>query len=185
MLRRCAPSQDRDAERAPAMPGGNRPSVSRDAVRPVRVCIVAPSLDILGGQSVQAQRLAGRLHTLEHLEIGFLPINPRLPGPLRVLQRIKYVRTLVTPVRCAIDSIRVLCGPALNCAIRSKSTVSQPYLVRASVCSILVYATLGVSKFIYLAALSSLTYAGVLRVRDRCVFNVSLRCVFIGLIVSQ
>ena len=30
------------------------------------------------------------------LRIGFIPHNPRLPGPLRLLQRIKYVRTVVT-----------------------------------------------------------------------------------------
>ena len=30
------------------------------------------------------------------LEIGFIPHNPKLPGPLRRLQDIKYVRTIVT-----------------------------------------------------------------------------------------
>ncbi len=64
----------------------------------LRVLIVAPSFDILGGQSVQAARLADRLRAEPSLEIGFLPINPRLPGPLRFLQRIKYVRTLVTSI---------------------------------------------------------------------------------------
>ena len=64
--------------------------------KPVRVLIVAPSLDILGGQAVQAVRLGDRLHDEPSLELGFLPINPRLPGPLRYLQRIKYVRTVVT-----------------------------------------------------------------------------------------
>ena len=62
----------------------------------IRVLIIAPSLDILGGQSVQADRLMERLCKEPTLEVEFLPINPRLPGPLRKLQRIKYVRTLVT-----------------------------------------------------------------------------------------
>src|SRR5690606_5418823 len=63
---------------------------------PIRVCIVAPSLDILGGQAVQAKRLLERLSAQPAVRVEFLPVNPRLPGPLRMLQRIKYVRTLVT-----------------------------------------------------------------------------------------
>jgi len=64
--------------------------------KPLRILIVAPSFDILGGQTVQAARLIERLRQEANLEIGFLPINPRLPGVLRKLQSIKYVRTLVT-----------------------------------------------------------------------------------------
>ncbi|HZN06037.1 MAG TPA: glycosyltransferase family 4 protein [Pyrinomonadaceae bacterium] len=60
------------------------------------VLIVAPSLDILGGQSRQAVRLREGLEREPELEVGFLPHNPRLPGVLRSLQRIKYVRTIVT-----------------------------------------------------------------------------------------
>ncbi|HEV7844552.1 MAG TPA: glycosyltransferase family 4 protein, partial [Pyrinomonadaceae bacterium] len=58
----------------------------------------APSLDILGGQSVQAARLLENLSREPGLEISMQPINPRLPGALRHLQKIKYVRTLVTSV---------------------------------------------------------------------------------------
>ena len=57
---------------------------------------MAPSFDILGGQSVQAARLFECLGKEPLLQAGFLPINPRLPGFLRPLQRIKYVRTVVT-----------------------------------------------------------------------------------------
>ena len=64
----------------------------------VRVLIVAPSFAILGGQSVQAARLLERLSLEPSLEVGFLPINPRLPFGLHHLQRIKYVRTLVTSI---------------------------------------------------------------------------------------
>lgn len=64
----------------------------------LRLLIVAPSFDILGGQSVQAARLLERLREEPTLEVGFLPINPRLPGVLRYLQRIKYVRTVVTSI---------------------------------------------------------------------------------------
>ena len=66
--------------------------------KPVRLLIVAPSFDILGGQSVQAHRLMSRLRDEAALDVHFLPINPRLPGILRGLQRIKYVRTIVTSV---------------------------------------------------------------------------------------
>jgi glycosyltransferase involved in cell wall biosynthesis len=61
-----------------------------------RVLVVAPSLDILGGQAVQAARLSARLRELDSFKIGFLQINPRLPGVLRKLQSIKYLRTVVT-----------------------------------------------------------------------------------------
>src|SRR5690348_15574222 len=62
----------------------------------LRVLIVAPSMDILGGQAVQAAQLLARMSEEPSLEVSFLPINPRLPGPLRKLQAIKYVRTIVT-----------------------------------------------------------------------------------------
>jgi glycosyltransferase involved in cell wall biosynthesis len=63
--------------------------------RPVRVCILAPSIDVLGGQSRQAERLMIGLAPEPSVEIGFIPHAPRLPRPLRFLQRIKYVRTVV------------------------------------------------------------------------------------------
>src|SRR5258705_7226625 len=62
----------------------------------VRVLIVAPSFDILGGQAVQAARLLDRLAQEPGLKADFLAVNPRLPGVLRKLQSIKYVRTVVT-----------------------------------------------------------------------------------------
>ena len=64
----------------------------------MRVIIVAPSLDILGGQAVQAARLLERLRQEPGVEVDFLAVNPRLPGVLRKLQAIKYVRTAVTSV---------------------------------------------------------------------------------------
>lgn len=62
----------------------------------MRVLMVAPSLDILGGQAVQAARLLENLSREPGLEIHMQPINPRLPGALRHLQKIKYVRTILT-----------------------------------------------------------------------------------------
>lgn len=63
---------------------------------PVRVLLVAPSLDMVGGQSIQARRLLDELRRELAVHVDFLPINPRLPGPLRLLTRVKYVRTAAT-----------------------------------------------------------------------------------------
>ena len=74
-----------------------RPSAAKGgASNPIRILIVAPSLDILGGQAVQADRLLRRLQQELSIEVGFLPINPRLPGAFRKFQSIKYLRTIAT-----------------------------------------------------------------------------------------
>jgi glycosyltransferase involved in cell wall biosynthesis len=74
-------------------------SVNNEKKR-LRVLVAAPSLDILGGQSRQAVRLLEGLGRESDLEIGFVPHNPRLPGIFRLLQKIKYVRTVVTTLYC-------------------------------------------------------------------------------------
>jgi glycosyltransferase involved in cell wall biosynthesis len=74
----------------------------------LRVLIVGPSLRIVGGQSVQAAIILENLRREPGVEVSFLPINPALPGPLGALQKIKYVRTLVTlPAYCAALLARV------------------------------------------------------------------------------
>ena len=72
----------------------------------VRVLIVAASLDILGGQAVQAERLVRHLQQEPSLEVAFLAINPRLPGKLRKLQSIKYVRTVTTSILYLFNLLR-------------------------------------------------------------------------------
>ncbi|MBI3652050.1 MAG: glycosyltransferase family 4 protein [Acidobacteria bacterium] len=62
----------------------------------IRVGVMVASLDILGGQAIAALRLLEGLSHSANIAAELLPINPRLPKPLRWLQRIKYVRTLVT-----------------------------------------------------------------------------------------
>jgi glycosyltransferase involved in cell wall biosynthesis len=69
---------------------------------------VAPSLDAVGGQAVQAQRLRTRLASKPELAVCFVPINPRLVRPLHVLQRVKYVRTIVTSIAYAISLLRTV-----------------------------------------------------------------------------
>jgi glycosyltransferase involved in cell wall biosynthesis len=50
----------------------------------------------VGGQAIQAQRLLAHLRDVPGFEVEFLPHDPVLPGPLARLQRMKYVRTVVT-----------------------------------------------------------------------------------------
>src|SRR5437016_5270596 len=72
--------------------------MSAPGARPIRVCLVAPSLSILGGQAVAAQRLLQRLRAVPGLEVDFLPHDPRSSRLLRALQRVKYVRTVATSI---------------------------------------------------------------------------------------
>ena len=62
-----------------------------------RVALVAASLEILGGQGVQAQALLEELRR-EGYPVSFLPINPTFPAPLRSLRRVPYVRTLLNQI---------------------------------------------------------------------------------------
>jgi glycosyltransferase involved in cell wall biosynthesis len=59
-----------------------------------RIIVIAASLDILGGQGVQASSLVGALAG-DGITVAFLPINPRFPPGLRWIRRWPYVRTLV------------------------------------------------------------------------------------------
>src|SRR5579871_1821577 len=63
---------------------------------PIRVLLIAPSLDILGGQAVQATRIREEMAKEPGVRMSFLPINPRLPGKLAKLQQIRYLRTAIT-----------------------------------------------------------------------------------------
>ena len=63
---------------------------------PVRVVLVAPSLTILGGQAVQADRLLRGWEGDPDVIATLLPINPAASGAARALQQVKYVRTLTT-----------------------------------------------------------------------------------------
>jgi glycosyltransferase involved in cell wall biosynthesis len=65
-------------------------------MRKLRVALVAPSLDILGGQAVQADRLLRAWHNDDEVECHLVPVNPVPPGPLRHGRKVKYVRTVVT-----------------------------------------------------------------------------------------
>ena len=77
-------------------------------MNPTRLLLVAPSLDIMGGQSVQASRLFVHLQTEPSVQVTFLPVNPRLPGPLAALQQVKYVRTIVTFIAYLLALLRAV-----------------------------------------------------------------------------
>ncbi|HKB09016.1 MAG TPA: glycosyltransferase family 4 protein [Vicinamibacterales bacterium] len=62
----------------------------------LQVAIIAPTLEILGGHSVQAQRLLDAWHGDPDIEAWLVPINPRPPRPFDSALQVKYARTIVT-----------------------------------------------------------------------------------------
>lgn len=78
----------------------------RDATTRTRVLLVAPSLRYLGGQAVQARRLADHLAREPWAAVDLLAVDPQLPRPFNVLQRIKYVRTVVTSLAYIASLLR-------------------------------------------------------------------------------
>ncbi len=64
--------------------------------RLINIAIVAPSMEILGGQAVQAQRLIRAWNGDADVHAWLVPINPAPPGPFRPATRVKYLRTLIT-----------------------------------------------------------------------------------------
>jgi glycosyltransferase involved in cell wall biosynthesis len=62
----------------------------------MQVALVAPSMGILGGQAVQADRLLSAWNEDPDVHAWLVPINPVPPGPLRRALEVKYLRTVVT-----------------------------------------------------------------------------------------
>jgi glycosyltransferase involved in cell wall biosynthesis len=61
----------------------------------LRVAFVAPSLGILGGQAVQADRLLRAWRDDPDVEAYLVPVNPAPPRPFGFATRVKYLRTIV------------------------------------------------------------------------------------------
>lgn len=74
------------------------PDTPNDGSESLRVLLIAPSMEIVGGQSAQAAFLLGLLTGQPGLELGFQPINPPLPRSLRFIHSIKYLRTIVNAI---------------------------------------------------------------------------------------
>src|SRR5262245_9909664 len=64
-------------------------------IRKIRVAFVAPSLRVLGGQAVQADRLLQAWRGDPDVDAWLVPINPLFPPLLRFAHRVKYLRTAV------------------------------------------------------------------------------------------
>ena len=60
----------------------------------LRIGIVAASLDILGGQGVQAHSLIDAL-SRDGYPVTLIPINPRFPRGLRWVRQVKFLRTVL------------------------------------------------------------------------------------------
>ena len=66
------------------------------STRPIRVAIVAPTIGILGGQAVQADRLLRAWTGDPDVHAWLVPVNPLPVAPLAAGMRMKYLRTIVT-----------------------------------------------------------------------------------------
>lgn len=71
-----------------------------------RISFVAPTLDILGGQGIQAATLAAALRA-DGYEVDFIPINPCFPAGLRWLRRLPYARTLLNQALYVMRLLRL------------------------------------------------------------------------------
>ena len=67
------------------------PRNSKSQMRPLRLLLIAPSPEIVGGHSVQASALMKQLLNEPGIHLTFLPID--VPE-LRFIRRMKYIRTL-------------------------------------------------------------------------------------------
>lgn len=61
----------------------------------IKVAFVAPSLSILGGQAVQADRLLSAWRGDADIDAWLVPVNPQPPALLRFAHDVKYLRTVV------------------------------------------------------------------------------------------
>jgi L-malate glycosyltransferase len=64
----------------------------------IRILLIGPSLRKMGGQAIQARRLLEALGKVPGLEVSFVPIDPPLSGLPGRLQKVRWVRTLVTEI---------------------------------------------------------------------------------------
>jgi len=69
---------------------------SPHAHRRLRIAIVAPTVGILGGQAIQADRLLEGWAEDPDVHAWLVPVNPLPPGPLRVAVKIRFLRTVAT-----------------------------------------------------------------------------------------
>ena len=78
-----------------------------------RIAIVAASLDILGGQGVQAHALQRSL-SRDGYSVTFIPINPRFSRGLGWVRRVPYVRTLLNTALYLPNLVRVAAADVVH-----------------------------------------------------------------------
>ena len=64
------------------------------ASKKIKVLIIAASMRVIGGQSIQAKRLLETFEPDDKIEMEFLPIDPK-----NIFQNIKYLRTIFTSLK--------------------------------------------------------------------------------------
>jgi len=98
LYRRMAESSRRNSgDVVPKRRDGRRVSETVGKSRaPLHVSLVAPTLQILGGHAVQAERLLAGWADDSDVRASLVPINPAPPAPLSGLSRVKFVRTALT-----------------------------------------------------------------------------------------
>lgn len=63
-----------------------------DNARPIKVLLIGPSMNILGGQAVQVSRLRREVDKFPSIAMTFLAIDPVLPESLR---EVRFIRTIL------------------------------------------------------------------------------------------
>jgi glycosyltransferase involved in cell wall biosynthesis len=67
---------------------------------PLKVLMIAPMQPFIGGQTVQAEQLLEKFHKEQSVQVDLQPINPPF---FVLLQKIKYVRTVLTSIKYISD----------------------------------------------------------------------------------
>ena len=68
--------------------------MTEKSAKKIKVLIVATSMRVIGGQSIQAKRLLDAFDGDAEIELGFLPNNPET-----LFQNIKYLRTIFASIK--------------------------------------------------------------------------------------
>lgn len=68
--------------------------MSEPRSKKIKVLVISPSMRVIGGQSIQADRLQKTFKTDEQIEIKFLPNDPK-----NIFQNIKFLRTIFTSLK--------------------------------------------------------------------------------------
>jgi len=70
-------------------------AANQNSRKRIRVCIVAPSLRYIGGQSAQADLLLSHWQNDPDIDISFLAVDPRFPGVLAWAEGVPGLRTIL------------------------------------------------------------------------------------------